>query len=1015
MTKTKAQATIGILLDNYGPYQKRILEGVQSSLESLDLGSLCIVGRELQPSYCENTIAYAAANDIYELAAHYDLQGLIVLANSLSHNISQTELECFLKPFQHIPMVVVGMNIKAIPSVIIDNESGMTDLVRHLCSNPKNQRFAFIRGFDNADSQDRERVLRSILKENKLELDDALIRNGKFITNVAFGVTDQLLTQNKAIDVIVAANDAMALGAMQALQKHGLEVPYDVRVVGFDDSPQSQNVMPPLTTVRQDVFKIGKLAAEQVLKIQRKEPVEDTLVVKTELLIRNSCSVDKATKASPVASKTQSLEQQVKTALAKSGFTSTQQQRLRSSFLKSLKTVSSAFLASWQSELKNSVQELRELEPFEQFLNHIEVSLKQPILSTHAERFAYLLRRAQKHIAEKTANLQSDLFFTASKQAESQRISHFLITAQVNLEDILLHTQRSLIKHGIKRCFIALYDTSQCYQQPTTKSNLALVLKEQQHLAFSSDSFLSADLLPAELRAELSYGMLLLEPLYVAKEHLGYMLIDPSGADKLDYESLAHNISVALRNSRQLSALELHSKQLENANQELVQLANYDPLTGLPNRSLFKTQLERAFRKADEVVGTATLFFLDLDGFKDVNDSLGHDAGDELLCLVAQRLKHKVRSHDTVARLGRDEFTIILNNLNDPGVAERTAQHILQAFKQPFQIAQHSIHVSPSIGVAGYPKDGEDSETLIKNADTAMYVAKASGKNRYHFYTSDLNVKLSKNINLENSMKQALNKNELEMHYQARVDLKNQNITGFEALMRWKHNGQYISPEMFIPLAEKTDFFSQLGQFALQAACKQAKNWHNAGQARKVAVNLSVKHLQQKDLVQQIQNTLTETQLDPEWLELEITERATMTNIEQNIRKLTALRDLGIQLSIDDFGTAYSSLNDLKRLPVTSLKIDKSFIKEISTENGGSSADAAIIKTIVAVGKSMGFQVIAEGIETETQNKFLQSLDCNEAQGFLFSHPLPANEATAFLRTKTSRQALTYYPSPSFI
>jgi diguanylate cyclase (GGDEF)-like protein len=434
---------------------------------------------------------------------------------------------------------------------------------------------------------------------------------------------------------------------------------------------------------------------------------------------------------------------------------------------------------------------------------------------------------------------------------------------------------------------------------------------------------------------------------------------------------------------------------LERSNQDLARLANYDALTGLPNRSLFSDRLNQALAKARRTNSSVGLLFLDLDGFKVINDSLGHSTGDLLLQAVANRLAQCVREEDTVARLGGDEFTIILNSLEHAEDAIYVARKVLACLEQPFTVDKHELHISTSIGISTFPQDGYDTEELLKNADTAMYQAKTSGKNRYHFFTSELNSRVLEQLRLENDLRRGLERGELSLVYQPRISLQQGKVSSFETLARWKHPELgNIPPNTFIPIAEKSSLIHALGREVLRQACQQAKQWQEAGQGKRVAVNLSVKQLQQPGITQEIATILAEVGLEGQWLELEITESAAMTDVESNIVTLQALRDMGIYISIDDFGTAYSSLNYLKRLPVNSLKIDRSFVKDITNL---ASTDHAIVRAVIALGKSLHFSLVAEGVENEVQCQFLHDYGCNEAQGYFFSKPLPASHTLEWL------------------
>ncbi|MGK7940911.1 MAG: EAL domain-containing protein [Crocosphaera sp.] len=433
----------------------------------------------------------------------------------------------------------------------------------------------------------------------------------------------------------------------------------------------------------------------------------------------------------------------------------------------------------------------------------------------------------------------------------------------------------------------------------------------------------------------------------------------------------------------------------KRAEKSLEHRAFYDTLTDLPNRNYFDEQLEIALIKAQKNNFLMGVIFLDLDCFKTVNDTLGHNIGDQLLKSFGQRLNSCVRNNDLVSRWGGDEFTLLLPQINSPEDTINLAQRILDDLKQPFEVSGHQLYIKTSIGIAIYPQDGEDRETLLKNADAALYRAKERGRNHYRFYSSTMTSKASMLLKLENLLYQALEEEQFALHYQPQLKLTNNKISGMEALLRWEHPelGQ-VSPVKLIPLAEKTDLIIPISLWVLKTACKQNKMWQEKGlEPIPIAVNLSPKQFQQPNLAEMVNQVLEETQLDPYLLDLEITETAIMEDVDLAEETLKELRYLGVQISLDDFGTGYSSLGYLQKFPVTTLKIDQSFIQTL--ENN--SHNTAIISAIIALGKSFHLRVIAEGVETLQQLELLQRLDCEEVQGFWFSRPLAVTDATTFL------------------
>ena len=420
---------------------------------------------------------------------------------------------------------------------------------------------------------------------------------------------------------------------------------------------------------------------------------------------------------------------------------------------------------------------------------------------------------------------------------------------------------------------------------------------------------------------------------------------------------------------------------------------SHDSLTGLANRLLFNERLSLALANAHqrgEMLGVA---FLDLDSFKTINDTLGHAIGDLLLQRVAARLSDCLAPGDSISRWGGDEFTFLLSHISSGEDAAQICQKILNALSAPFELDGAEFYVIGSLGIALAPYDGQDSESLLKKADAAMHRAKQEGRNNYQLYVPAIGDRAQERLILETNLHKALEREEFCLHYQPQVELKTDKIVGMESLIRWQHPELgLVPPNQFIPLAEETGLICEIGEWVLREACSQNRAWQQAGLPPiSIAVNLSVRQLRQKDLLTAIARILQETNLDPRYLELEITESIALYDLCDTLSVLQELRKMGIQIAMDDFGTGYSSLSSLKRLPLDRLKIDKSFIRDLTS----SPEDAAIIKVVVALGQGLKMDVIAEGVETLAQLQFLRSLDCYGVQGYLFSKPLPASEATA--------------------
>lgn len=435
--------------------------------------------------------------------------------------------------------------------------------------------------------------------------------------------------------------------------------------------------------------------------------------------------------------------------------------------------------------------------------------------------------------------------------------------------------------------------------------------------------------------------------------------------------------------------------QLISAREAVRLQAVTDPLTGLPNRLLFADRLSRRIKACRRNRGSIAVMFLDLDHFKAVNDTLGHNVGDHLLKEVAGRLSGALRDADTVARMGGDEFTIVLNEIRDATDAAVAANRVLDCLKDPFVLEGRELLVTGSLGIAVYPQDGGSVEALVRSADIAMYRAKQQGRNRFQMFADHLNAEAVERLNIGNALRRAPERNELALHYQMRLDLDTGITPGLEALIRWHHPEKgLLYPSSFMGIAEDTDLAAAVTSWVLEEACRQNKSWQDSGFLKMdVAVNVSPRFLHRAELVRSVENALARTGLDARYLSLEVTEAAVMHNPEHASAVLEELKQIGVGISIDDFGTGFSSLGSLKKLPIDAVKIDPSFVRNITTSRDDESVSGAII----AMAHGLGIKVVAEGVETIEQLEVLRQMGCDEVQGYFISRPVPANEVVHML------------------
>jgi diguanylate cyclase (GGDEF)-like protein len=450
------------------------------------------------------------------------------------------------------------------------------------------------------------------------------------------------------------------------------------------------------------------------------------------------------------------------------------------------------------------------------------------------------------------------------------------------------------------------------------------------------------------------------------------------------------------------------AEEIQEAKIQMAHLAQHDVLTDLPNRFLLYDRIAQAIALARRQGRQVAVMFLDLDRFKSINDALGHGAGDQLLQSVATRLTACVRNSDTVCRQGGDEFVILLADIEQAEDVALSAQKIFAALSLSYRIDHLDLHVTMSVGISVYPNDGQDADSLIKSADTAMYHAKQGGRNNYLFFEPQMNVLADERHSIEGGLRQALERQELILYYQPKIHLETGAISGVEALIRWQHPQRgLILPEQFIWIAEECGLIVPIGAWVLRAACEQAQAWLEAGLPPiAMAVNISAVQFRHKDFLPSLAQILKETGLSSHYLELELTESVLMQDADSTASVLQALKTMGVRLAIDDFGTGYSSLSYLKRFPIDTLKIDQSFMRDI-THATSNSDDAAIVAAVLGMGKSLNHRVIAEGVETREQLAFLQAQGCSEGQGYYFGRPMIADDLVALLRTGVAASLLT--------
>lgn len=882
-----------VISDDYTAYHHGVVSRISERLTPHGYTVICAAGR-LPPS--------ASAPSAFSFAVNLDVAGVIFLAGAADQATSPDVIEALVRQFSDVPVVTVGFQADRRASVLADDASAMRQLVNHMLDDAERRNVVFLRGRANHfDANAREQVFREVMAARHRVVDESLMLRGDFDLARGFSTLDRLLETRPDIHVVIAANDAMARGAVIALDKHGLRVPEDVLVSGFDDSAHALNGRVALSTVR-------------AVTGNRMERAADVL----------------------------------------------------------LDQISSAVLYSERVERLPGELLIRESSQCGRETEH-------PVRSDY--------RREQQH-TQSQAELFSYLSYHEIIEDAHVQLAH--CSTRDNVFDVLSRVLKHL---SIAQAFVVRMDHGSTGEGVGVEVEYAYPEHQSvDHEVFDKDVKLNTNLLTQDLQQ----GVLVVRCVSIDTRYSGAFMYDPSGTGTPSLEGLTQSVFGALARCEQRANYESQRQSLERANDELEHMANFDALTGLANRVRLQSELEHNIASEDDAF---VVLYFDLDGFKLVNDTLGHAAGDKLLEIIASRVTACVRDTDVVARLGGDEFAILIRGAIDNDDVSRIAEQLLVEIARPMRLTrEQTLSLSASIGLARYPEHGVDVESLLKHADTAMYQAKAEGKNRIVWFNEDMDHRVRDQMYLDQNMRSGFAAGEFRLVYQPRLDLRSNAIVGVESLLRWTTaEGQEISPAQFIPVAETTGFIRKLDAFALETACAQACDWADRGFSCRISVNMSVARLQQSGIVDEVRSVLERYQVPRGVIEFEVTETVAMTEFQSNVETLEAFREMGIGLSIDDFGTAYSSLSYLKDLPIDCLKIDRSFLASIENVEDEMSPDGRIVRAVVGLGNSLGLQVVAEGVENEVQHQFLMKLGCDEAQGFLFARPLERGDVETLL------------------
>lgn len=925
------------------------------------------------------------------------------------------------------PVVTIGYEEKAIPcqSVIINNRQAIKDVVSHLIRDHGHRRIAFVGGKEHVDLIERYEGYKEALLEHGIAYEDVLhydTENALHIGGVS--AANEMLQRGVDFTAVVAATDLNAMGVIEGLQAAGYKVPNDIAVIGFDDIPSSEAFVPPLTSVHQPIADLARTSIELLFRQIDGEVLQHSVTnVPTQFVKRSSCGCAYRSKRESIEvmeRKLLQVETNIKHLVASHNqLASNWASAAREDFFdiaKMFRGISSwGFLATWEKN-ETDHKHLIVKQTFSHNgapVPHIgeSVSIEQfppsewlPAIGEHEFVRVQFIRSDKEDIGFIVLVGPIDKLVLLS-EVDITRIScNVAVTALVR--DQLFDQVQSIAEQleiVSRTTNDGIWDLDLTRNQITWSTRAHdMICSIGETLTGEPDSILRLihpdDYLHVytEVKEHIIKNKPLKMEFRIRGQEEGQILwLYVAGDSVLDDNGNKVRVIGSITNITE-------KKQAEK---QITQLAYHDGLTNLPNRLLFRERFLEYKAEADLYGYKLGVMQIDLDRFKIINDTLGHQVGDQLLKEVARMLEEVVLmsapDHPTgydrgiVARLGGDEFNVLVSRIQDTIQLQQVADTIIQRFQKSFVVDQLELFTTASIGISVYPDDGTDLDTLTRCADIAMYKAKDNGKNRSVHYSNEFNSLTVERLKLENELRKALERGEFQLYYQPQLDLEKNKIYGVEALIRWNSSERgLISPAEFIPLAEDSGLIIPIGQWVLREACMQRRRWLDSGLLDfAISVNISASQLLQNDFVDMVHKVLIETKLPPEYVCLEVTESTAIKNWNNSIDKLHKLRQLGVRLAIDDFGTGYSSLSMLKHLPISIVKIDRSFVRDMVVN----SDDAAIATAIITLARKLGLTVIAEGVETGDQQQLLMADKCHCIQGYIFSKPLPSEDCYTFV------------------
>jgi diguanylate cyclase (GGDEF)-like protein len=994
--------TIAILTNMIAtPFSEGIIFGASDYATLHHYNVLCFAGSEFNKPEPVNM----SRDRIFDFVDPDHIDGLIIPMGALSRYISRQEQLAFLKRFDQIPVVTITSDIPGYINIGYNARQGIFELVNHLCDKHQVTRIAYAATTGrHRTSEIKKQFLIEAMQARGLQYNERFELSCELRRGTPVQGLEALFPEDRREwpEAIIASADNQALSIVASLLRLGLKVPEDVIVTGSTGHVDSLFSDPPLTSIVEPTYELGWHAAERVIAAIEGKACQESLVLPTSLAVRRSCgcnppgegNIDQQVSSPlPYAYGRQLTLEQVHAdleqtllnippehwarispatpiQLAKMLFEdleSNQQSRLIKLFQRKLEsTLKSEEVFIWGQLALCIHWSLMQRENSSQASHNIAASLFKVVQTCHEKAGRY-----RRHEAKKYVGIMREIGIQ--------------LNSEFNLDEIC-----QLLSYGlnINDCYISLFEDEDWLSGPAKN---VLTMQNGLRLNVVDKPYRSHELMPPEVQPYTETYNLVLMPLSLKEDFFGICMMNIGERKGVVYESLLTLLSSALKN-------QIHVRDLKAQETRIRNLAYSDLLTNLPNRPKLNESLRETIENAQLTNTDFAVLFIDLDGFKLVNDSMGHSAGDLLLKDVAQLFARCMRENDIIGRFGGDEFVVILPRIDSREDAATVAKRMINALSNPIWIMDQPVFITASIGIALYPINGHNADSLLINADKAMYRSKQNGKNRFGFYLAEQETAINRTVTIHNHLHNALRDNNFKLVFQPLIDERHRIVKGAEALIRFADKqAETISPAEFIPLAEEIGLIDQIGLWVFKNTCLQQRKWADIGLNLKCSVNVSAKQFRNPNLADNFITELKNIGTDPAMITIEITENAIIEDEGQARKTLQALADFGLSIAIDDFGTGYASLSGLRTFPVDTLKIDRSFVTNCDSND----ENASIISAIIMMARSLHLKVIAEGVETAEQLEFLSHFGCDELQGYLFAKPLAAEKIPAFVAATT--------------